>query len=142
MGNFKKISSYEKQKLIQTCKQLHKWKNNKDASIRQLLAKQGFFLEEYKNDEDISVVGQVALKGYALHYFKNHKSPLIRRIVAFQGYGLNELLNDEDEGVRFMAEHSKKAKEEYGTIINQYGFEVINYPEHFDLHMSGDGGLK
>lgn len=74
--------------------------NSPNRNSRLFLAKNGFKLEDLKNDEEWVVRMYVALHGVNLQNYIKDESSAVRKIVAENGIGLDILKDDKDDLVR------------------------------------------
>ena len=82
--------------------------------VKQYIARQGYGLDTFINDEDYHVRAEVAKQEYCLDKLVNDESEWVRYTVAEQGYGLDKLINDKDTLVcnvvnKYLINHNYKS---------------------------------
>lgn len=125
-----------------------KYNNN----IKQYIAKQGYGLDKFVNDEDIWVREEVAKYGYGLDILIHDEFEDVRQAVAKHGYGLDKLINDEDKDVRvavsqYLKENGYKSlgawtKSNPDKVYGNTNFEITNTIKNFVYKIDDSNTLK
>ena len=80
--------------------EIEKFVNDQDVRIRQVVAQFGYGLDVLLKDSAWQVRAEVAKQGYGLDVLVNDRFDGVRMAVAEQGYGLDKLIDDDAWGVR------------------------------------------
>lgn len=77
-------------------------RNDRSAQVRNIIASDGYYLDQYVTDEDPYVQEAVARNGYGLDKLIHSDDPYVLMRVAEQGYGLEQLREHPSTLVRCM----------------------------------------
>lgn len=113
---------------------LDQYVTDESGWVRSSVAQNGYGLETLVNDDDEEVLMRVAEQGYGLDRLKDHPSSFVRGMVAAQGYQPEVFVNDPSEEVAEVARPILAEKEW------EQAHEVTLTPE--DLNFLTDDSLK
>ena len=131
-------------------------KNDMSAQVRNMIASDGYYLDQYVTDEDPYVQEAVARNGYGLDKLIHSDDPYVLMRVAEQGYGLEQLRDHPSTLVRcvvasqgyqpeiFVNDSSKEVSEIAKPILAEKEWEQTHEPilALDDLTISNDNHLE